>query len=233
MLKYLSCMRLKKMQNGGRPQGDPPSFDVNSLMAGIMRVESQDDKFMINPTSTATGRYGQLFKEIRGLPQLRGVNRKEFADDIGLQDEIFMMRAEGMIPGVPGLIDNAYDLARDYPEVVDRLSYRPDEIAALTNFLGRQGTRNYFSSILDDSEFTVPGVNKTPEEYLRLYNEGVRDHLNRERGKPTRTVDTSFRPITNEQGGRVGKKIKVLKKEGRPHDQAVAIALSMRDRGQL
>ena len=36
-----------------------------------------------------------------------------------------------------------------------------------------------------------------------------------------------------ESGGKVGEKIKVLKKEGRPHDQAVAIALSMRDRGEL
>jgi len=34
-------------------------------------------------------------------------------------------------------------------------------------------------------------------------------------------------------GGKVAKKIKVLKKEGRPHDQAVAIALSMRDRNEL
>ncbi len=37
----------------------------------------------------------------------------------------------------------------------------------------------------------------------------------------------------NANGGRVGRKIKVLKKEGRPHDQAVAIALSMRDRNEL
>lgn len=34
-------------------------------------------------------------------------------------------------------------------------------------------------------------------------------------------------------GGRVGEKIKVLKAEGRPHDQAVAIALSMRDKNEL
>ncbi len=32
---------------------DPP-FDINSLIAGIMRVESNDDKYMINPTSSAT-----------------------------------------------------------------------------------------------------------------------------------------------------------------------------------
>ncbi len=132
------------------------------------------------------------------------MTREQFAEDIGLQDEIFMMRASGMIPGVPGLIENAIDLAKDYPEVVDRLSYRPDEIAALTNFLGRQGTRKYFQSILDETGYTVPGVNKTPEEYLQKYNEGVRDHLEAER-KPYRTVDTGFKPIKNDKGGRVVK----------------------------
>jgi hypothetical protein len=176
-------------------QPDPP-FDINSLIAGIMRVESNDGKYMINPTSSATGRYGQLFKEIKKLPHLKGVSRKDFADDVSLQDQIFMMRVDGAIPGVPGLSDNARDLARDYPEVVDRLSYRPDEIAALTNFLGRQGTRNYFQSILDETGFEVPGVNKTPEEYLQLYNEGVREHLQRENAP---------RPTTNANGGRLVK----------------------------
>jgi|TARA_R100000655_G_scaffold102128_1_gene147769 hypothetical protein len=53
-----------------------------------------------------------------------------------------------------------------------------------------------------------------------------------------RTVDMGDEMVqtimnSRQNGGRIGKKIKVLKKEGRPHDQAVAIALSMRDRGQL
>ena len=50
------------------------------------------------------------------------------------------------------------------------------------------------------------------------------------RPTPRQLMSPTF---TNENGGRIGKKIKVLKKEGRPHDQAVAIALSMRDRGEL
>ena len=53
----------------------------------------------------------------------------------------------------------------------------------------------------------------------------------RSRVQPSK--ESIYRPNMNENGGRIGKKIKVLKKEGRPHDQAVAIALSMRDRGEL
>lgn len=50
----------------------------------------------------------------------------------------------------------------------------------------------------------------------------------------TRKLVDSMEPFQmNKNGGRIGNKIKVLKKEGRPHDQAVAIALSMRDRGEL
>ena len=218
MLKYLSRMRLKKMQNGGRPQGDPPSFDVNSLIAGIMRVESQDDKFMMNPTSTATGRYGQLFSEIQDLPQLQGMSREQFADDIALQDMVFMMRADGMLPGVPGLIRSARDLSAEYAPQIKGFDFRPDEVAALVNFLGRQGTRKYFASLRDGTSFSPPGVNKTPEQYLEKYNQGVADQMKRKKMN---------------DGGKVGRKIKVLKKEGRPHDQAVAIALSMRDRNEL
>lgn len=206
------------MQNGGRAQGDPAPFDINSLMAGIMRVESQDDKFMINPTSTATGRYGQLFSEIQDLPQVEGVSREQFADDTGLQDMVFMMRAEGMLPGIPGLISSSRDLSAEYAPQIKGFDFRPDEVAALVNFLGRQGTRKYFASLRDGTSFSPPGVNKTPEQYLEKYNEGVEDHMQREKMN---------------DGGRVGRKIKVLKKEGRPHDQAVAIALSMRDRNEL
>ena len=58
-----------------------------------------------------------------------------------------------------------------------------------------------------------------------------------EAGQGLRDLMRGFAPTQNffynENGGKIGKKIKVLKKEGRPHDQAVAIALSMRDRNEL
>jgi hypothetical protein len=76
--------------------------------------------------------------------------------------------------GGPSLYKNAVDLEREYkPQLSDKWNFRPDEVAALSHFLGRQGARNYFAALRDGTEFTVPGQNKTPEDYLILYNEGV------------------------------------------------------------
>ena len=191
---------------GGRVKDDDPPFDINSLMAGIMRVESSDGVNMMNPTSTATGKYGQLFSEIADLAELDGITREQFAEELGLQDQIFAMRAEGLIPGIPGLIESAFDLTEEYSPQLDSFDYRADEVAALVNYLGRQGTRNYFASLRDGTEYKVPGTNKTPEEYLEEYNVGVASHLEREGAQqPTRTVDTDFKPIKNDKGGRVVK----------------------------
>ena len=196
------------MRTAKGPQKDPTNgdrpFDMNSLMAGIMRVESSDGVNMMNPTSTATGKYGQLFSEIEKLAELDGITREQFAEELGLQDQIFGMRAEGLIPGIPGLIDSAFDLTEEYSPQLDSFDYRPDEVAALVNYLGRQGTRNYFASLRDGTDYEVPGTNKTPEEYLEEYNVGVAAHREREGAQqPTRTVDTDFKPIRNDKGGRV------------------------------
>ena len=191
---------------GGRVKDDDPPFDMNSLMAGIMRVESSDGVNMMNPTSTATGKYGQLFSEIEDLAELDGITREQFAEELGLQDQIFGMRAEGLIPGIPGLIDSAFDLTEEYSPQLNSFDYRPAEVAALVNYLGRQGTREYFASLRDGTDYEVPGTNKTPEEYLEEYNVGVAAHREREGAQqPTRTVDTDFKPIKNNKGGRVVK----------------------------
>ena len=216
------------MRTAKGPQKDPTNedrpFDMNSLMAGIMRVESSDGVNMMNPTSTATGKYGQLFSEIEKLAMLDGITREQFAEELGLQDQIFGMRAEGLIPGIPGLIDSAFDLTEEYSPQLDSFDYRPDEVAALVNYLGRQGTRNYFASLRDGTQYTVPGTNKTPEEYLEEYNVGVAAHREREGAQ---------QPNRNDKGGRVGDKIRILKKEGKPQKQAIAIALDMLKRGKL
>jgi len=131
---------------------------------------------MMNPSSTATGLYGQLYSEVEDLPMLKGVSREAFAADTALQNRIMEQRFEGNIPGVPGLMKNVIDLTREYsPQLGEKFTFRPDEVAALTNFLGRQRTREYFASIRDDKPFEVPGVNKTPEEYLKEYNLGFEE----------------------------------------------------------
>lgn len=208
---------------------DPTKYPewYKRFLRGVARVESAGGQLMMNPISTATGLYGQLYSEVDELPMLEGVSREEFAADTALQNRIMEQRFEGKIPGVPGLMRNVTELTAEYkPQLGEKFTFRPDEVAALTNFLGRQRTREYFASIRDNKPFSVPGVNKTPEDYLKEYNVGfgevveqpqqnnvtpelqdALDIMKRDSGsKPYRTVDTDFKPIKNAFGGRVRKK---------------------------
>ena len=154
-----------------RKLGDP--IDPKKLKKGIAWSESRGGKYMINPTSSATGLYGQLYSQVDDLPMMQGVSRDSLARDLRLQDMLMDMRINEGIGG-PSLSRNAADLEREYkPQLTDKWNFRPDEVAALSHFLGRQGAREYFASLRDGTEFKVPGVNKTPEEYLRIYNEGI------------------------------------------------------------
>lgn len=156
-------------------KGDPTKFPewYKRFLRGVAKVESAGGQLMMNPSSTATGLYGQLYSEVKDLPMLGGMSREAFAADTAMQNRIMEQRFEGNIPGVPGLMKNVIDLTREYqPQLGEKFTFRPDEVAALTNFLGRQRTREYFASIRDDKPFEVPGVNKTPEDYLKEYNLG-------------------------------------------------------------
>jgi len=151
--------------------GDP--IDTKKLKKGIAWSESRGGKYMINPTSSATGLYGQLYSEVDELPMMQGVSRDSLARDLRLQEMLMDMRINEGIGG-PSLSKNAVDLEREYkPQLGDKWNFRLDEVAAVSHFLGRQGAREWFASMRDGTEFTVPGMNKTPEEYLILYNEGI------------------------------------------------------------
>ena len=132
--------------------------------------ESSNGVNMINKTSTATGLYGQLFSEIKDMPELKGITREEFAADTTLQNQLLDMRWRGDIPDVRGLKENVKHYREKYSEQTK--DFTNDELAALSHFLGRQGGRNYFASIRDNKSFKVPGVNKTPEEYIKEYRKG-------------------------------------------------------------
>ena len=77
---------------GTFPQED--FLDVDALKKGIRAAESLDGLLMINPNSSATGLYGQLYGEIKDMPFMNGISRQEFADDLDLQEEVFNMRLE-------------------------------------------------------------------------------------------------------------------------------------------
>jgi hypothetical protein len=134
---------------------------------GLRRVESSDGINMINPTSTATGLYGQLYSEIKDLPLLKNVSREQFAADTTLQNAVLDMRWKGEIPEVPGLKDNAEYLSKRYSDVNKDLTF--NEIAAMSNLTGRQGAIDYFRSLRHNTDFKLPGVNKTPSEYIDSY----------------------------------------------------------------
>ncbi len=151
-------MRLK-YQNGGRP-GDPKKKSMPdwypAFLHALSGVESSYGKNMMNPNSTATGLYQQLYSEIKNLPEMKGVSRADFAKNRTLQQEIQDMRMLGKIPGVPGLLRNARDIKSK--------NLKPDEVAAMSHFLGRAGLKKQLKSGYD-----IPGKNASFDEYLSRY----------------------------------------------------------------
>jgi hypothetical protein len=198
-VKAIKKSKMKTLKNGGTPQGDPPpegykynesgslepigwsefheegNIDMDDLMRGVSAVESGGGQeiFMINPNSSATGQYQQLYKEIKDMDFMKGISRDDFAKDRDLQNRVFNMRYMGELPDIPGLENNAYDLTKDYAEDLgDKWEYTLDEVAALSNFIGRKGTRKFFEALGRGETYTPPGLNKTVEQYLKEYREG-------------------------------------------------------------
>mgnify|MGYP003644615511 CR=1 FL=1 len=168
-------MRVKKFHNGGKGPGHP-HMDEEKLKRGVSAVESASGTLMMNPHSTATGLYGQLYSEIDQELYMDNVSREEFRDSIPLQEDVWEKRMSGDISGVPGLRKNAQDLTDEYSgQLGDKWNYSPDEVAAISNFLGRQGARNYFAAVRDNKKYTPPGMNKTVEQYLKEYREATNE----------------------------------------------------------
>ena len=153
----------------------------NELKQGISYAESLNGELMINPQSTATGLYGQLFSEIGDMYD---GTREEFALDIDAQNEIFRKRYEGEINGIPSIRQSGIDLYQEYKPQIENFPYSTTEVAALVNFLGRQGTREYLGYVLRDGntlETIFPTkygsganqANKTPQQYVEKFNEGI------------------------------------------------------------
>ena len=148
------------------------SLDVDMLKRGISMAESLGGVLMMNPESSATGLYGQLWNEVKDMPQLKGYDRERFAKDLEKQEEIFNLRLDEGISG-PSLRRNALELTEEYaPQLGEDWGYSLNDVAALTNYIGRQGTRRYFASIRDGEKYEVPGTNLHPEEYLDKFRRG-------------------------------------------------------------
>jgi hypothetical protein len=158
------------------PAVKPESFDIDKFSTGISYVESSGGKNMFSKTSSATGKHQFLYEAIKDHPAMGGASQQEFGTNEGLQDTMFKLAYEEGL-NAPSVKRNIKDLTKDYKaDLGDKWNFRPDEIGALTHFLGRQGTRNYLASLRDGTAFGVPGVNKTPEAYLKSYNEGLKGY---------------------------------------------------------
>jgi hypothetical protein len=155
----------------------PDAIDIEGLKKGIAHVESADGVLMKNPESSATGLYGQLFNQIKGTNLYSGT-RDEFAKDIDAQNRVFDVRLNKGFDNKGGLIRDANDLYKEYAPQIENFEYSKEDLIALSNFLGRQGAREYLGYHVRDGKplsEALPNIygsgtdtprNKTPQEYL-------------------------------------------------------------------
>lgn len=163
----------------------PKQLNLTGLRKGIAEAESRSGLLMVNPESTATGLYGQRFSELEGTNLYKGT-RQQFAKDLAAQNKIFETRLNKGIAGNRGLIQDAEDLYSTYSKQIPQFGYSKEDLIALTNFLGRQGTRNYLGYHVRDKKplaEALPNIygnaknqaNKTPEDYLKIVRDFYQD----------------------------------------------------------
>ena len=194
-----------------KQDGEEVSVSFDDLEKGIRHVESINGTLMKNKQSSASGYYGDLFDNLT-----YDGTRDEFIADIDFQKKRFKQRYNGEIKDVPGLKSNGIDIYNEYKDQVD-FTYTPTEIAALSNLLGRQGTREYFGNVLRDGE-TLESVfpnlygdgrqlgadgepleNKTPEQYIQKFKEAVNKKTGGEFVKKVKRLNQQLKKYN--QGG--------------------------------
>ena len=173
--------KILKYQGGGATPIDP-----KKLKKGIAWVESNNNPSAMNPTTSATGQYQQMYKSLVNEPEMTYegpnhlgqessnlVSRDSLANNPALQ-ELLMDRSVHEGIGGRSLIRHGRELTQEYKQQLgDKWNFREDEVAALSHFMGRDRTRQYFASIRDNTPFSIPGTNHTAEMYLKKYNEGI------------------------------------------------------------
>jgi len=192
----------------------PQDIDLQKLKMGLRFVESSDGANMINPESSATGFYGQRFSEIDGSRGFThdlvkdGMTRAQFASDTTLQNKIFEERVFHGLGKEKSTQTNVDDIFTEYEsQLGDKWNYSGNDIAALVNLLGREGTRRYLGYVVRDGkslEEVFPKKygpkatqkNKTPQEYLDI----VREHSVRQKGGLVRKMQKggSYTPKSQE-----------------------------------
>ena len=172
---------LPKYQDGGpipKYQGGDEVFQIpENLMQQhkneLKLVESANGVLMKNPSTSASGFYQQLFKEIEGMPEMKGITRDQFIADTTLQNKIYDKRYTDQIPDIPGTSKTLKYLYEKYEPQIKEKKYTPLDVAGIINLLGREGSRQYFGPHLRDKKplsktnaSLFSSKNHTPEEYV-------------------------------------------------------------------
>ena len=166
--------RIKKAQTGDIA----PGANFESVERAVRNVESLDGLLMMNPKSSATGLYGQLWNPISGTYD---GTREDFSKDTIYQKQLFNDRFYKGIAATEttSLLRDSNELYQEYLPIVEEYDISYNDLAVLANFLGRQGTRYYLGYHLRDGKplaEAIPNIygpnakykNKTPQEYLDL-----------------------------------------------------------------
>lgn len=138
------------------------SLNREAYKKAISQVESSGGKNLSNSTSSATGKYQFLYNSIKNDPDMDGVSKREFMNRDDLQELIMDKALDGKLTGYAYGENYAKRLKRNY---ASKLSTH--EITALVHFLGAGNVKKYLT---DPKTFKVPGVNKSPESYLKVFN---------------------------------------------------------------
>lgn len=169
---------------------DKKKFNKEAFKHAISMLESSGGKFLDSKTSSAAGKYHFLWNIIKDNKNLKGVSKREFMADSELQELIMDEALEGKLEGYPGYINFAERLQKDYGSNLD-----PTKLAALTHFLGAGNVRKYLKN---PSEFNVPGVNKTPEEYMLNFDKYFNNYKSPEDKQPSITAKETMHLGDNE-----------------------------------
>jgi len=199
---------IPKAQNGLGMKND--TIDYQKFKNAIYMTETDGRPHVKNPQSSATGQYQMLYNQIKDYPEMEGVTRDDLAGDTDLQNKMFRMQYDGKLKGIPGLKKTADDLYAEYKPQIPGFNFTKDQIAAMANLLGRQGTRNYLGYHLRDKKplaEALPNIygpnakqaNKTPSQYLEKYNKNISTPI--PEPKPEIPLNPKFSSIPMMQDG--------------------------------
>lgn len=163
------------------------SGGLNTFKKGISFVESSNGVNLFNPYSSASGMFQILYSDVKDN-HAKDLTRDEFAHNFELQNEIMSKRFNGKggfsDPNEINIVSYVQKLKKEYEAPIKDTGYTDLDLAALTWYLGKQGTRKYLGYVIRDGKPLVEvfphlfdkdakAINKTPDEYIGAFRKGI------------------------------------------------------------